>query len=147
MNLNHSTKCCPRKEINLFQENVNKSFDSHEILSIDLDLKSISYEMLKGTSPNFIQNNQVIREKYFGNLNINDLSKLRDSFNFLTSNSYYFIYPDLFSDFDMHNIPFKISNHVASKLHFYEISNSVDSLIKHECERLRHILLLDHHPI
>ena len=30
MNLNHSTKCCPRKEINLFQENVNESFDSHE---------------------------------------------------------------------------------------------------------------------
>ena len=57
MNLNHSTKCCPRKEINLFQENVNKSFDSHKILSIHLDLISISYEMLKGTSPNFIQNN------------------------------------------------------------------------------------------
>ena len=49
----------------LFQENVNKSFDSHEILSIDLDLKSISYEMLKGTSPNFIQNNQVIREIFW----------------------------------------------------------------------------------
>ena len=72
---------------------------------------------------------------------------LRDSFNFLTSNSYYFIYPDLFSDFDMHKIPFEISNYVASKLHFYEISNSDDSLIKHEYERLRHILLLDHHPI
>ena len=58
MNLNHLIKCCPRKGINLFQKNVNKSFDSHEILSIDVDLKSISYEMLKGTSPNFIQNNQ-----------------------------------------------------------------------------------------
>ena len=99
--------------------------------------------MVKGTSPNFIQNNQVIREKYFGNLNINDFSKLRVSFNFLISNSYYFIYPDLFSDFDMHKIPFKISNHMASKVHFYEISNSDDSLIKHEYERLRHILLLD----
>ena len=41
MTINHSTKCCPRKEINLFQKNVNRSFDSHEILSIDLDLKSI----------------------------------------------------------------------------------------------------------
>ena len=68
MNFNHSTKWCLRKEFNLFQENVNKSFDSHGRLSIDLDLKSISYEMLKGTSPNFIQNNQVIREKYFENL-------------------------------------------------------------------------------
>ena len=47
----------------------------------------------------------------------------------------------------MHKISFEISNYVASKLHFYEISNSDDSLIKHEYERLRHILLLDHHPI
>ena len=126
---------------------MNKSFDSHEILSIDLDLKSISYEMLKGTSPNFIQNNQVIREKYFGNLNINDLSKLIDSFNFPLLILTIFFYPGLFSDFYMHQIPFKISNYVASKLNFYEISNSDDSLIKHEYERLRHILLLDHHLI
>ena len=44
--------------------------------------------MLKGASPNYIENNHVIKDKYFGN--INDLSKLRDSFNFLTSNSYFF---------------------------------------------------------
>ena len=145
MNLSCSTKCCSRKYIILFQAKIDKKIYLHEGLSINLDLKSISYGMLKGTSPNYIENNQVIKENFFGN--INDLSKLRDSFNFLTSNSYFSIYPDLFSDFDMHKIPFEISNHVASKLHFYEISNSVDSLIKHEYERLRHILLLDHHPI
>ena len=84
------TKCCLGKEIDLFQDNVNKSFDSHEGLSIDLNLESISYDMFKGTSQNYIENDQVTREKSFGNLNINDLSKLRDSFNFLISNSYYF---------------------------------------------------------
>ena len=47
----------------------------------------------------------------------------------------------------MHKIPFKISNYVALKLNLYEISNSDDSLIKHEYERLTHISLLDHHPI
>ena len=49
MILSQSTKCCSRKEINLFQANVDKRFD--EGLSTDLDLKSISYGMLKGTSP------------------------------------------------------------------------------------------------
>ena len=47
----------------------------------------------------------------------------------------------------MHHIPFKISNYVGSKLDLYEISNSDDSLIKPAYERLRHILLLYHHPI
>ena len=99
INLSHSTKCCSRKEINLFQEKINRIFDLHEGLSITLDLKSISYGILKGTSPNYIENNQVIKEKSFEN--INDLSKLRDSFNFLNSNSYFSIYTDLFSDFDV----------------------------------------------
>ena len=56
MNLNHSTRCWSGEEIDIFQENVNKFFDSHEGLSIDLDLKSISYEILKCTSPNYIEN-------------------------------------------------------------------------------------------
>ena len=68
------------KEINLFQAKIDKSFDLHEGLSIILDLESISYGILKGMPPNYIENDEVIREKYFGNLNINDLSKLRDSF-------------------------------------------------------------------
>ena len=142
MNLSCSTKCCSRKEINHFQAKIDKSFDLHEGLSINLDLESISYGILKGTSPNYIENNQVIKEKYFGN--INDLSKLRDSFNFLTSNSYFSIDPDLFSHFDMRKIPSELSNYVTSKSHFYEISNIDDSLIKHEVERLGHISLLDH---
>ena len=145
MNLSQSTKCCSQKEINLFQANVDKSFD--EGLSADLDLESISHEMLKGTSPHYIENNQVIKEEYFGSLNINDLSKLRDSFNFLTSNSYFSIYLDLFFDFDMLKIPSELPNYVASKLHFDEISNIDYSLIKHEFEGLGHISLLNHHSI
>ena len=74
---------------------------------MNFDLESISYGMLKDMSPNYIENDQVIREKSFGNLNINDLFKLRDSFNFLTSNSYFSIYPDLFSVFDMRKIPYE----------------------------------------
>ena len=102
-------------------------------------------ESLKGTSPNYNENNQVIKEKSFGN--INDVSKLRDSFNFLTSNSYFSIYPDLFSDFDMRKIPSELPNYVTSKSHFYEISNIDDSLIKHEFEGLRHVSLLNNHSI
>ena len=57
MNLSCSNKYCSRKEINLFQAKIDKSFDLHEGLSINLDLESISYGMLKGTSPNYIENN------------------------------------------------------------------------------------------
>ena len=129
------------KEINLFQANVDKRFD--EGLSTDLDLESISYGILKGTSPNYIENNQVIKEGPFGSLNINDLSKLRDSFNFLTSNCYFSIYLDLFSDFDMRKIPSKLSNYVTSKSHFYEISN-IDVSRPHASNRRRG---RDHHGI
>ena len=52
MNLSQSTKCCSQKEINLFQANVDKSFD--EGLSADLDLESVSFEMLKVASPHYI---------------------------------------------------------------------------------------------
>ena len=55
MNLSHLTKCCSAKEINLFQANIDKNF--YEGLSMDLDLESTSYGMLKGTSSNYIENN------------------------------------------------------------------------------------------
>ena len=54
VNLSQSSKCSSWKEINLFQAKIDKSFDLCEGLSINLDLESISYGMLKGTSPNYI---------------------------------------------------------------------------------------------
>ena len=63
MNTSRSTKCCLGKKINIFQAKIDKRFDLHEHLSIDLDLESISYGLFKGTSPSYIENDQVIRDK------------------------------------------------------------------------------------
>ena len=74
MNFHHITRCSSGKETHHFQEFVNVSFDLHGGLSIDPNIEPISYDMLEDTSPKCSKKDQVIKEKYFGNLSINNFS-------------------------------------------------------------------------
>ena len=74
MNFHRIARCCLGKETHLFQKAVNVSFDLHGGLSIDPNIEPISYDMLEDTSPKCSKKDQVIKEKYFGNLSINNFS-------------------------------------------------------------------------
>jgi len=121
---------CSKGKRNILEEVIHEIFSLpiiYEEVTIDfsvvksLDFTPIPCVILDCSSPKNYIDLEVGKEESLNNMIIRNCTNIRESFHFLIYNSFYFLYPDLFVDLDLHKIYFDLFATMSSRLDFYEM--------------------------